>query len=381
MMKQLRAFVGAAAILCATPVDAKPRPTAPLSREELSSALEQRDEIIAALQARVAALEAQSARIAQAQANSSPAPIVPSPTEVASTSGATRAATSNAEDDDTVKALSQTLVQRGGLVLPPWQFEVIPSAAYSNRIIQGLALVQTPEGIPTVADQRLREDEVRGAVALRLGLPGSTQIDVSVPYNWLRKSRSLGDGSSAINTGSGIGDIEVALSHQFFQEKGARPAIVAGASWRFRTGQNPFRTRVASVATGSGADQARARITAIKSVDPLVFFGTLSYSHDRPSNEAFGTVQNGDAIGLQLGTVLSLNPDTSMTFGLSQEFRGRTKLDSDPLPGTDTQSSSLQFGIGQVLSSRLLLDVSLGVGLTHDTPDYVFQISLPFRFR
>jgi hypothetical protein len=137
----------------------------------------------------------------------------------------------------------------------------------------------------------------------------------------------------------------------------------------------------ASVATGSGADELRARVTAIKSSDPLVFFGTVSYAHDFPADESFGSVQNGDSIGLQLGMVLALNPDTSMTFGVSQDFRGRTRLDGEYLPGTDTISSSLLLGVGRVLSPSLLLDVSLGVGLTRDSPDYIFQISLPFRFR
>jgi hypothetical protein len=341
-----------------------------LSRAELTEALKQRDEVIAALQARVTALE-QASRTAQ----NTP---VPPQNESAPVQVATA---TPADDEENLQALSETLLQRGGLVLAPWKFEVIPSFAYSNRLVQGLALVQTPEGIPTVVDQRLREDQIRGTMALRLGLPWSSQIDVHVPYNWIRKSRALGDGSSALNKGSGLGDVEVALSHQFLQEKGGRPGLVAGASWRFSTGQDPFRTRVASIATGSGTDQIRGRVTLIKRSDPLVFFGTASYSHDFASKQSFGTVQNGDSIGLQLGMVLSLNPDTSMTFGVSQEFRGRTRLDRDPVPGTDTLSSSLLLGIGQVLSPNLLLDVSLGVGLTRDSPDYVFQISLPFRFR
>lgn len=218
-------------------------------------------------------------------------------------------------------------------------------------------------------------------MALRLGLPLASQIEVRVPYNWLRTSRALGDGTSAVNDGSGIGDVEVELSHQFFREQGWRPALVGGATWRFATGQDPFRTQVPSVATGSGTEEFRGRLTALKSSDPIVFFATLTYVHDLPAHESFGSVQNGDAIGLDLGAVLALNPDTSMTFGLSQEFRRSTRVDGNTLPGTDTNVSSLELGFSRVLSPRLLLDLSLGVGLTHDAPDYVFQVALPFRFR
>jgi Putative MetA-pathway of phenol degradation len=366
-MKSLPLIIAAAAVACARPGHAQT-----LTRDELTQALQQRDQMIASLQARIEALE--QAQHVQTVQTSVPSPQVATAVKSAETS-------SPSEDDTNLEALSRTLVQRGGLVLQAWQAELIPSAAYSNRIVQGLTLVQTPEGIPTVADQRLREDQVRGSLAVRLGLPLSSQIEVQIPYNRLRRSRSLGDGSYAVNNGSGIGDVEVALSHQFSTEKGWRPALVGGVAWRFKTGQNPFRTPVAAVATGSGTDQFRARITALKTSEPLVFFGTLSYAHDLPSQEIFGRVQTGDALGLQLGMALSLNPDTSMTFGLSQDFRGRTKLDGDALPGTDTLSSSLLLGIGRVLTPNLLLDVSLGVGLTRDTPDYVFQVSLPFRFR
>jgi hypothetical protein len=34
-----------------------------------------------------------------------------------------------------------------------------------------------------------------------------------------------------------------------------------------------------------------------------------------------------------------------------------------------------------VLTPQLLLDLTLGVGLTRDAPDYTVQVSLPYRFR
>lgn len=368
-MKRMLILFGVVPLLSAFPAHGQT-----LTRAELTEALKQRDDVIAALQARVAALEQQAARGMPGTMVAAPAGAPPNP-EMAS------AARADANDDDNVQALSQTLLDRGGLVLAPWQSEVILSASYSNRVVQGLALVQTPEGIPTVADQRLREDQIRGSLGLRLGLPLASQIDVQLPYNWIRRARALGDGTTTRNIGSGVGDVDVALSHQFLTEKDRRPAVIGGVSWRFRTGRDPFRIPVSSVATGSGSDELRGRVTVVKSSDPLVFFGTLSYAHNFPAHEPVGTVQIGDSIGLQLGMALALNPDTSMTFGLNQDFRGRTRLDGQFIAGTDTQSSSLQIGVGRNLTPNLLFDVSLGVGLTRDAPDYVFQISLPFRFR
>jgi hypothetical protein len=374
-MKLFPAVAGAVVLALGT----APAQAQQLSRTELTEALKKRDVVIAALEARVAALEAEMA--AKAEQVLPPAVATPPLVSVTTATAPATPATAQADDEANLEALSQILLQRGGLVLPPWRYEVIESAAYSNRIVQGLALVQTPEGIPTVADQRLREDQFRASLALRLGLPLSSQIEVFLPYNWIRRSRALGDGSSAVNKGYGIGDLEVALSHQFLREKDGLPALIGGVSWRIPTGEDPFKARLATIATGSGTHQLRGRLTAVKSIDPVVFFGTMSYAHEFATTQNFGRVQTGDAYGLQLGMALALNPDTSMTFGLNQEWRARTKLDKEAVPGTDTVASSLLLGIGQVLTDNLLLDVSFGIGLTRDSPDYIFQITLPLRGR
>jgi hypothetical protein len=50
------------------------------------------------------------------------------------------------------------------------------------------------------------------------------------------------------------------------------------------------------------------------------------------------------------------------------------------VPGTDTVSSTLSVGASFVLGSNILLDVQADVGLTRDTPDYAFLVSLPISF-
>jgi hypothetical protein len=138
---------------------------------------------------------------------------------------------------------------------------------------------------------------------------------------------------------------------------------------------------VAAVAPGSGVEEFGARVTAVKSSDPMVFFGTLSYAHDQAAHAPGGVLKPGDGFGLSLGAVLAVNPETSLTLGLAQEFRARAQIDGVGAPGSDTTAASLQLGFDRVLTSRVLLDVTLGVGLTRDAPDYALQVSLPIRFR
>jgi hypothetical protein len=266
-------------------------------------------------------------------------------------------------------------------VLPTWSVELSPSVAYSHTQLQGLVLVQTPEGIATVDDQRQRDDVVEGAITARVGLPWRSQFQISAPFAWRREDSALGDGTVVAHHGSGVGDVDLELSHQFLTESGARPSLVGAVGARLPTGSDPYRTPIASVATGLGTTQITGRLTALKTLDPLVLYSTVSYGANLPYKESFGTVHAGDNLDLQLGGLLAVSPDTSLSFGFDQQFRWDTRVDGKAIPGSNGVAAIAQFGVDQVLSSRALIDVTVGVGLTRDAPDYSIMVSVPIRLR
>jgi hypothetical protein len=285
--------------------------------------------------------------------------------------------------DDLVaqQALSRGLVERGLLLLPKGSLELSPSIAYSHTQSQGLVLVDTPEGISTVSDQRLRNDGLEWALTGRVGLPWRSQLQIRVPYDWKRNASALGDGTEVVNSATHLGDVELELSHQFLVEKGGLPDLIGAVSWRFPTGSDPFRTQVVSIASGGGTNQVTARITALKTIDPFVVFTTLSYSANLSRRESFGSVHPGNLVDWQIGGLLAVSPETSLSFGFDQQFKFRTHVDHAPIAGSDGVAAVAQFGIDQVLNARTLLDISVGVGVTRDAPDYRFMASLPIRFR
>jgi hypothetical protein len=241
----------------------------PLTREELEAALKARDAEIAALEKRVSALEGErgapvatagaTAGVAQASAAAS----------AASAQAASQTASAGG-DEEQLRALSRGLVQRGLELLPQWSVEVSPSFAYSHTQTQGLVLVQTPEGVSTVDDQRQRDDDIQGAFTARVGLPWQSQLQVTVPVDWRRQDSALGVGTTVANQAWGLGDVQLELSHQFLTESGWRPDLIGAVSGSFPTGSDPYRTSIAAVASGLGTTQITGRLTALKTVDPLV---------------------------------------------------------------------------------------------------------------
>jgi hypothetical protein len=244
-----------------------------------------------------------------------------------------------------------------------------------------LALVDTPEGLSTVNSQRQRDDALEASVSARVGLPWRSQLQVTVPFDWKRDSSALGDGAEVTHSDTHLGDLQVELSHQFVVESGWRPDLIAAVSWRAPTGRDPYKVSVSSVANGLGTNQVTGRITALKTVDPLVLYSTISYSANLPYREAFGVVHVGDAVDWQLGALLAVSPETSLSFGFTQEFKSVTRVDGAKIPGSDGVAAVAQIGLDQVINERTLVDISLGIGVTKDAPDYQVMVSVPIRFR
>jgi hypothetical protein len=349
----------------------------PLTREELQTALAQRDQQIAALEKRIAALESR-------RGDPAPAPneaIQTVPTAASTPPSQVATAAGPSDDEVSLQALSRGLVQRGLQLLPAWNVEFIPGAAYSHTQNQGLVLVDTPEGISQVSDQRLRDDALETSASVRVGLPWRSQFQITAPFEWKRDDVALGDGSEVVHSGDNVGDLQLELSHQFVLERGWLPDVIGAVSLRAPTGSDPYKTPVVSVATGAGSGQVTGRLTALKTLDPLVLFSTLSYGYNFTYRESFGRVHAGNDFDWQLGGLLAVSPDTSLSFGFDQQFRGVTRDNGKAIAGSDGVAAVAQFGLDQVINSRTLLDISLGVGVTRDAPDYTIMVSLPIRLR
>jgi alkylation response protein AidB-like acyl-CoA dehydrogenase len=171
------------------------------------------------------------------------------------------------------------------------------------------------------------------------------------------------------------------------------PDLLANLRYKSATGTNSYDLESAETSLGTGFNSLQASVTAAKTNDPVVFFGNLSYTRSLPAHHTIpstdpsnpditsyvGYLRPGDAFGFQLGSILALNTETSMTFGWDQRFTQETKLNGVRLPASYLVEGSLRIGTSYMFAPGKTIDLSFGVGLTPDTPNLQFSVGFPFR--
>jgi hypothetical protein len=274
-------------------------------------------------------------------------------------------------DEEAVdRALERTLVRAGALLLPPGSAEIEPSLSYTRQQNQRLGGL-TVGGQNLLAENDVRQDELEAGLELRVGLPYDSQLELDLPFRYDRASVASNVFGRGVDEGSesdaGLADVSLAFTKTLLRGEGLLPNLFGAVTWDTRTGGDEL---------GSGFHELAGSLTATKRADPLVYVAGLSYQH------AFerGDVQPGQQIGLSLGSVLAVSPESSLRFFVDQVFSDETERGGGDLAGTEQVATSLRIGLSTVLAPRLLLDVEATAGLTEDADDYGFKISLPIRF-
>lgn len=329
-------------LLLAAVVIAAAPPALAQTVDELRTQLEAQKTITKLLKERLHALEAESKGGARAvgpareSAEAGPAP--------------ERAPT----DPEEERALERALVRRGTAVLPPYRFEVTPSFQWSRSASQFSPITN---------------DSYVAAIDGRVGLPDGWMAGLTVPY----VHRDV----SGIGTNTGLGDVSVTGWKQIIAPSQDRPSLVASVRYTGPTGEDQSDTRLP---LGSGFHRVTGQLSTAKTVTPMAFFGSVGYTHR--FERSFGNVslQPGDVFGMTAGASLSVTPDISVSTALNLAFERELERDGIRIPGSGSTFGTIEVDAGTVLTRGVFLSVFGAFGVTDDSPDYVFGMSLPVRF-
>jgi opacity protein-like surface antigen len=189
-----------------------------------------------------------------------------------------------------------------------------------------------------------------------------------------------------------IGDISLGARWQPMEARRDQPNLTFTSNVRLPSGRSPFKIIAGSgEATGSGVTAISAGLNVNRIVDPVALFGSLNITGSLPAKDLFqlnGTrtltrVQPGQSVGFGVGFAYALSYGISTTMSFQEAISAGSKLRfADGLETkTSMQTSAmLNLGLGYRVSPKTTVNLSVGIGLTTDSPNLSVGLNLPLAF-
>lgn len=274
-------------------------------------------------------------------------------------------------EEDAERALERSLTVEGALLLPSGALEIETGLAYNRR-------EESAPGFITVGTQvfageiEVNANTFSANLGLRLGLPGSYQMEIGLPYrrSKLKSVTNIDFAPTAVakQSRTSVGDVSIGFAKTLLREKLWQPDLVGRFTWDTDSSdENSFQ-------------EFRWSLTAIKRQDPVTFIGGLSYQHSIEDYNADNElIKPGSVTSMNFGSLIALSPETSMRFIISTSYQNETRKSGIKVDGSDRTIASLMIGGSTLLAPGTLLNFSVGIGLTDDADDFSIALSLPIR--
>ncbi|AZF10477.1 TolA-like membrane protein [Pseudomonas sp. R2-37-08W] len=262
---------------------------------------------------------------------------------------------------------------------------------------------------------RIKSDSWTLDLTGRYNVDNRWQFDLNVPVVYRDSTyQSGGAGNDATATSEGsvtrdptIGDVNFGVAYKFLDETPTLPDAVVSVRVKAPTGKEPFGIKLVkqpnndnlyipeSLPTGNGVWSITPGISLVKTFDPAVLFGSLSYTHNfedsfddissEVNQKVGGKVRLGDSFQLGVGVAFALNEKMSMSFSVSDLIQRKSKLKPDggdwqSVVSSDANAGYFNVGMTIAASDNLTIVPNLAIGMTDDAPDFTFSLKFPYYF-
>lgn len=259
-------------------------------------------------------------------------------------------------------------------------------------------------GINEGTAYQLRVDEdashtISNTFTAQYGIRDNLTFTASIPF--IAKSDSLKDATAA-----GLGDINFGARWEPFPLKAGRLPLILFGSLSTKTGDSPYEINPEKdLSTGKGYYSVGVGASTRKYIDPVVLFASVSANYgfketglnqvrgggnangaggDQTYQRVLEEFDPGMTGGFSFGFAYSFNYDVSMTMSYQQSFNMNTSFKyraqeglADSYKAADQSSGMFSIALGVRVNPDTIVNGTLGIGLTEDSPDISLGLSFP----
>lgn len=299
------------------------------------------------------------------------------PPEVASAAESEPSADREQESKEAQRELNEFL-RRQRLLFGAGELELEFGASYSQDTARNscLGIVGAQFCAPgSQVTPRLITRSVDTSLTARYGLTGDLEFDLTLPFTFVEQELDFTPfqvqppAQQITRTDQlGFADLAWALRYSLRREDGVWPDIVLSLNVKTPTGDEDR-------GLGTGNWNIGGNVTLVKTIDPVVLFGSLGYTETLES-EGFDP---GEQIPYSLGLGFSLNDQVSVATSLAGASVRRAQFNGTEINGSGVDFHTLQFATTVRIAPGLFIEPFVGFGLVEDSTDFIVGLNVPFH--
>lgn len=276
---------------------------------------------------------------------------------------------------DTTKQAPLDFLIGSTVLLSPGEYEFDLGISYKQSRTQ----YNLPDaGYFQKSSYSARQLELRST--LRAGLFEGVEGYLSVPVTY----SSVEDISSNEYTRSSdawhLADIAFGGQYQLKSETESFPAVSMTFDIHAPTGKKKYNNLVDSwkdpLNNGSGHWSVAPGLAFVRTTDPGMLFGGMSYQYFLPATIDGYRIQPGWVINSYVGIGFALNESLSVGTRLSYAYSSNMKADGEIIHGSDSDPMDLSFNASYRLSNKWVVSPSVSFGLSNDSGPAALSLNL-----
>jgi hypothetical protein len=245
----------------------------------------------------------------------------------------------------------------------------------------------TAEGLTLFEIENVSSHIVTNTLSVDYGVLDNLTANVTLPV-----IGKYAEAKGSNNTSFSLGDMTLGARFQPWEARRDAANFTAITNLRLPTGRSPFKIIAGSgEATGSGVAALSVGMNVNRIVDPVALFGSVSLTGSAPAtglNQVNGTrvlnrVAPGTQFGFGMGFAYALSYGISTTMSFQGAISQGSKLrfaDGLNVKTASQTSAILNFGMGYRMSPKNTVNMSVGIGLTADSPNFSVGLNMPLAF-
>ncbi|RJG00129.1 transporter [Noviherbaspirillum saxi] len=200
------------------------------------------------------------------------------------------------------------------------------------------------------------------------------------------------DNPAFTGTSHSLGDLNLGIRWQPWEARRGQLSTTFTGGVKLPTGRSPFKVDAnEGLATGAGVTTFSAGMNVNNIVDPVALFGSINLSYSLAAKglsqvrgaQILTRVDPGASIGFGLGFAYALSYGISTSVSIQESISMRSKLrfaDGRTVKTRTQTAGVLNLGLGYRVSPKTTINITAGIGLTDDSPNFSLGLTMPLSF-